>query len=174
MEQQFTFPCLHKRERHGLQGVSTHTVEDAKLVSSSLSFPSRARPHLSRLLLRSGVSVKTLLMEKPGPTGQPSLQQHNHSSVIISAMITIAVTSYLQPVTGLPSCQHLRHILYLVHCLCTQYEGCTTAFGLLVVSVAALWRGSPLVHLLAISNQWLVSWQALLTLMRTQGWCPRA
>lgn len=125
-------------ERHGLQGVSTHTVEDAKLVSSSLSFPSRARPHLSRLLLRSGVSVKTLLMEKPGPTGQPSLQQHNHSSVIISAMITISVTNYLQPAAGLPSRQHIQHILYPVYQLCTQYEGCTTAFGLIVISVAAL------------------------------------
>lgn len=88
-------PCLHTRQRQWLQGVSTHTVEEAKLVSSSLSFPSRARPHLSRLLLRRGVSVKTLLMEKPGPTGQPSLQQHNHSSVTTTSRITAITTYYL-------------------------------------------------------------------------------
>lgn len=57
---------------------NTYTVEDARFVSSSLSLPSKARPHLSRLLARRGVKVKTLLMEKPGPTGQPSLQQELH------------------------------------------------------------------------------------------------
>lgn len=74
---------------------TTHTVEDARLVSSSLSLPSRASPHLSRLLVSSGVSEKTLLTEKPGPTGQPSLQ-HNHASV------TTAATPYHSHTTCAP------------------------------------------------------------------------
>lgn len=38
----------------------THMVEEARLVSSCFSFPSRARPLFSRLLLSRGVRVYTL------------------------------------------------------------------------------------------------------------------
>lgn len=46
----------------------THSVLEAKLVSSCLSFPSRARPRLSRLLARNGVTVKTLQKVELGGT----------------------------------------------------------------------------------------------------------
>lgn len=51
----------------------TYNVLDAKLVSSCFNCPSKARPHLSLLLARRGVSVNTLLNVNPGPMGQPSL-----------------------------------------------------------------------------------------------------
>ncbi|CAB0006902.1 unnamed protein product, partial [Nesidiocoris tenuis] len=41
-------------------GCTTHKVEDAKFVSSCLSWPSSASPHLSLLLAKSGVSENTL------------------------------------------------------------------------------------------------------------------
>lgn len=46
----------------------THSVLEAKLVSSCLSLPSRARPRLSRLLARNGVTVKTLQKVELGGT----------------------------------------------------------------------------------------------------------
>lgn len=46
----------------------THSVLEARLVSSCLSFPSRARPRLSRLLARNGVTVKTLQKVELGGT----------------------------------------------------------------------------------------------------------
>lgn len=51
----------------------SYRVLDARLVSSSLIWPSRASPHLSLLSARSGFRENTLLSVKPGPTGHPSL-----------------------------------------------------------------------------------------------------
>lgn len=45
-----------------------HMVLDARLVSSCLSFPSRARPRFSRLLLSRGVMVYTLQNVELGDT----------------------------------------------------------------------------------------------------------
>ena len=53
--------------------ICTYSVLEARLVSSCLSWPSSASPHLSLLLASSGVTVNTLLSVNPGPTGQPSL-----------------------------------------------------------------------------------------------------
>ena len=60
-----------KRERERLKA---HSVEEARLVSSCLSCPSSASPHLSLLLASSGRTITTLLRVKPGPTGHPSLR----------------------------------------------------------------------------------------------------
>ena len=46
----------------------THMLEEARLVSSCLSLPSRARPLFSRLLLSVGVSVYTLQNVELGDT----------------------------------------------------------------------------------------------------------
>ncbi len=54
--------------------VGTHRVEEARFVSSCLSCPSSARPHLSLLLASSGVSVYTLFRVEPEPNGKPSLK----------------------------------------------------------------------------------------------------
>ena len=54
----------------------THKVLEAKFVSSCLSWPSRASPRLSLLLLRSGERRKTLDKLNPGPTGHPSQEPH--------------------------------------------------------------------------------------------------
>lgn len=60
--------------------VSAHTVEEARLVSSCLSCPSRARPRLSLLSASSGRTENTLLRVNPGATGQPTLQHiHLHT-----------------------------------------------------------------------------------------------
>lgn len=47
---------------------NTYNVLEARLVSSCLSCPSSARPHLSLLLANSGVSVNTLDSVNPGAT----------------------------------------------------------------------------------------------------------
>lgn len=53
---------------------TTHIVDDARLVSSCFSLPSRARPRLSRLLVSSGVIVYTLQKPVWFPwIGNPSL-----------------------------------------------------------------------------------------------------
>lgn len=44
-------------EAGALGGRGTHSVLEARLVSSCLSFPSSASPRFSRLLARKGVSV---------------------------------------------------------------------------------------------------------------------
>lgn len=54
----------------------TYSVLEARLVSSCLSWPSRAKPHLSLLFARSGVTMYILLCVNPGPIGQPSLFLH--------------------------------------------------------------------------------------------------
>lgn len=71
-----------------------YRVLDAKLVSSCLSWPSRARAHLSLLLARSGVNVNTLLSVKPGPTEHPSLTNMS-TGVIIRAIIVSMCLSFL-------------------------------------------------------------------------------
>lgn len=53
----------------------THSVLEARLVSSCFSFPSSARPRFSRLLARNGVSVKTLQKVELGAT--TSLQKES-------------------------------------------------------------------------------------------------
>lgn len=55
------------------QSIYTYSVLDARFVSSCLSWPSSARPHLSLLFANSGVSVNTLDNVKPGATLHPSL-----------------------------------------------------------------------------------------------------
>lgn len=50
--------CPHAAGKAGaLGGRGTHSVLEARLVSSCLSFPSSASPRFSRLLARKGVSV---------------------------------------------------------------------------------------------------------------------
>lgn len=44
----------------------TYKVLEAKFVSSCFNCPSRARPHLSLLFAKSGVSAKTFESVKPG------------------------------------------------------------------------------------------------------------
>lgn len=46
----------------------THSVLEARFVSSCFSFPSRARPRFSRLLARNGVRVNTLQKVELGAT----------------------------------------------------------------------------------------------------------
>ena len=50
------------------QCLNTHIVLDARLVSSCLSWPSRARPRLSLLSASVGFREKTLLRVNPGDT----------------------------------------------------------------------------------------------------------
>lgn len=50
-----------------------YIVDDAKFVSSCLSFPSKARPRLSLLLAKRGVSVYTFDIVELGFNGNPSL-----------------------------------------------------------------------------------------------------
>jgi hypothetical protein len=52
-------------------------VEEARLVSSCLSFPSNAKPLLSLLLAKSGVNVYTLDIVELGFIGNPSLNLKN-------------------------------------------------------------------------------------------------
>ncbi len=54
----------------------SYRVDEAKFVSSCLSCPSSASPHLSLLLANSGVSVYTLFSVEPEPNGKPSLKTH--------------------------------------------------------------------------------------------------
>lgn len=63
----------NERRKNTSQKANTHNVLEARLVSSCLSWPSSARPHLSLLLASSGVSVNTLDSVKPGATWHPSL-----------------------------------------------------------------------------------------------------
>lgn len=51
----------------------THIVDDARFVSSCLSWPSKAKPLLSLLLANKGLTEKTLDIVNPGETGQPAL-----------------------------------------------------------------------------------------------------
>lgn len=75
--------CLHVSQAQ-FQASCPYRVLDAKLVSSCLSWPSRASPHLSLLLARRGVKVNTLLSVKPGPTGHPSLTFEHTTSMSVT------------------------------------------------------------------------------------------
>lgn len=61
-------PHEEKYDIAGRQCLSTHIVLDARLVSSCLSWPSRARPRLSLLSASVGLREKTLLSVNPGDT----------------------------------------------------------------------------------------------------------
>lgn len=73
------------KQRHDVNeagwGVAgTYRVLEARLVSSCLSWPSRASPHLSLLLASRGVAMNILLKVKPGPMGHPSLNHHHRAT----------------------------------------------------------------------------------------------
>lgn len=78
--------CLHVSQAQ-FQASRPYRVLDAKLVSSCLSWPSRASPHLSLLLARRGVKVNTLLSVKPGPTGHPSLTFEHTTSMSVNVLL---------------------------------------------------------------------------------------
>lgn len=60
--------CYQHARMSVWQWGETHSVLEARLVSSCFSFPSSARPRFSRLLARNGVSVKTLQKVELGAT----------------------------------------------------------------------------------------------------------
>lgn len=78
--------CLRAPQAQ-FQASRPYRVLDAKLVSSCLSWPSRASPHLSLLSARRGVNMNTLLSVKPGPTGHPSLTVEHTISMNINALL---------------------------------------------------------------------------------------
>lgn len=63
-----TFASSRRKNDIAGQCLSTHIVLDARLVSSCLSWPSRARPRLSLLSASVGLREKTLLSVNPGDT----------------------------------------------------------------------------------------------------------
>ena len=80
-------PNVSKDKSKGLKRYdngNTHSVEEARFVSSCLSCPSRASPHLSLLLASSGVSMYTLFRVEPEPSGKPSLKEMKFLVVISS------------------------------------------------------------------------------------------
>lgn len=83
---QYLDKCLHVSQAR-FQASRPYRVLDAKLVSSCLSWPSRASPHLSLLLARRGVKVNTLLSVKPGPTGHPSLTFEHTTSMSVNVSL---------------------------------------------------------------------------------------
>lgn len=83
---QYLDVCLHVSQAQ-FQASRPYRVLDAKLVSSCLSWPSRASPHLSLLLARRGVKVNTLLSVKPGPTGHPSLTFEHTISMSVNVLL---------------------------------------------------------------------------------------